>query len=144
MELCFDLSVDVDVHQASVVATGERAVGGTTSGRMGFGDQVTWEARHLGRTRRMTTQITTFERPQRFVDEMVSGAFNSLRHEHLFKKAGDGTLMLDVFEYESPLGPLGRLADVVFLRRYMTSLLETRNRHIKALAEQRAAADAEA
>jgi hypothetical protein len=52
--------------------------------------------------------------------------------------------MLDVFEYESPLGPLGRLADLVFLRRYMTSLLETRNRYIKALAEQRAAADAKA
>jgi ligand-binding SRPBCC domain-containing protein len=144
MERCFDLSVDVDVHQASVPGTAERAVGGTTSGRMGLGDHVTWEARHLGKMRRLTSQITAFERPHRFVDEMVSGAFKSFRHDHIFEGTDDGTLMLDIFEYESPFGPLGRLADAVFLRRYMTALLETRNRHIKAHAEQQAAGDADA
>jgi ligand-binding SRPBCC domain-containing protein len=136
-ERCFDLSVDVDVHQASVPATLERAVGGTTSGRMGLGDQVTWEARHLGKLQRLTSQITAFDRPHRFVDEMVSGAFKSFRHEHIFEPSGDATLMVDVFDYESPLGPFGRLADVLFLRRYMAALLETRNRHLKALAELR-------
>lgn len=142
-ERCFDLSVDVDVHQAAVPATGERAVGGTTSGGMGLGDEVTWEARHLGKMRRLSSQITAFDRPHRFVDEMVSGAFKSFRHEHIFEPSGDSTLMVDVFDYESPLGPLGRLADAVFLRRYMTALLETRNRHIKALAELRRSADTE-
>jgi hypothetical protein len=43
--------------------------------------------------------------------------------------------MIDVFEYRSPLGPLGRIADLLFLRRYMRSLLTMRNRHIKAAAE---------
>lgn len=137
-ERCFDLSVDVDVHQSAVPATGERAVGGTTSGRMGLGDEVTWEARHLGKMRRLTSRITAFDRPHCFVDEMESGAFKSFRHEHVFEPSGDSTLMVDVFDYESPLGPLGKVADVVFLRRYMTALLETRNRHIKALAELRA------
>jgi hypothetical protein len=47
VELCFDLSVDVDVHQASVASNGERAVVGVTSGRTNLGDEVTWEARHL-------------------------------------------------------------------------------------------------
>jgi len=37
----------------------------------------------------------------------------------------------------------GRLADVLFFRRYMTALLETRNRHIKALAELRDSAGTE-
>jgi ligand-binding SRPBCC domain-containing protein len=140
-DVCFDLSVNVDVHQASVATTGERAVGGVTAGQMALGDRVTWEARHLGRTRRLTSQITEFDRPRCFVDEMVAGAFSSFRHEHRFERAGSGTTMLDVFEYESPLGPLGRLADVLFLRRYMTGLLESRNRHIKALAEALANAD---
>ena len=137
-EVCFDLSVDVDVHQASVAATGERAVDGVTSGRLSLGDRVTWEARHLGATRRLTSQITGFERPRRFVDEMVSGAFKSFRHEHVFEAAPAGTTMYDVFEYQSPLGPLGRLADVLFLTRYMTRLLRMRNAHIKRLAEGRA------
>jgi ligand-binding SRPBCC domain-containing protein len=137
-ELCFDLSVDVGVHQASVAATAERAIAGTTSGRMGLGDRVTWEARHLGKTRRLTSQITAFDRPICFVDEMVAGAFKSFRHEHVFEVTARCTRMLDVFEYQSPLGPLGRLADALFLRQYMTKLLKMRNGHIKALAEQRA------
>jgi ligand-binding SRPBCC domain-containing protein len=134
-EVCFDLSVDVDVHQRSVAVTGERAVAGVKSGRMNLGDEVTWEARHLGRTRRLTSRITEYERPHRFVDEMVAGAFKSFRHEHSFKAVQGGTQMIDVFEYQSPLGPLGRRADLVLLRRYMRSLLTMRNRHIKEAAE---------
>ena len=66
---------------------------------------------------------------------MVTGAFKSFRHEHTFTAVQRGTLMIDVFEYRSPLGPLGRTADLLFLRRYMRSLLMRRNRHIKAAAE---------
>ncbi|MGH7749819.1 MAG: SRPBCC family protein [Candidatus Dormibacteria bacterium] len=135
VELCFDLSVDVDVHQQSVAGTSERAVAGITSGRMGLGDEVTWEARHLGRTRRLSSRITEYERPSRFVDEMVSGPFKSFRHVHTFVATGGGTRMIDGFAYRSPLGVMGRLADVVFLERYMRRLLEMRNQHIKAVAE---------
>jgi ligand-binding SRPBCC domain-containing protein len=136
VERCFDLSVDVDVHQASVASTRERAIAGVTSGRMALDDEVTWEARHLFKTRRLTSRITEYERPDRFVDEMVSGPFKSLRHEHLFEAMVAGTRMLDVFRFEAPLGLLGRLGNAVFLKRYMRSLLRTRNRHIKAMAEQ--------
>jgi ligand-binding SRPBCC domain-containing protein len=136
VELCFDLSVDVDVHQRSVAGTSERAVAGVTSGRMALGDEVTWEARHLGRTRRLSSRITEYERPIRFVDEMVSGPVKCFRHVHTFVAAGgEGTRMTDRFEYRSPLGVIGRLADVLFLERHMRRLLNMRNGHIKAVAE---------
>jgi ligand-binding SRPBCC domain-containing protein len=135
IELCFDLSVDVDIHQQSVAAAGERAVGGVTSGRMGLGDEVTWEARHLWKTRRLKSRITEYERPHRFVDEMVTGAFTSFRHEHRFGSDAGGTWMIDTFECRSPMGWLGRAADLLFLESYMRSLLRMRNRHIKAAAE---------
>lgn len=135
VEVCFDLSVDVDEHQRSVAVTGERAVAGVTSGRMVLGDEVTWEARHLGRIRRLTSRITEYDRPHRFIDEMVAGAFKSFRHEHSFEAVQAGTRMIDVFEYRSLLGPLGRIADLLFLTRYMRSLLTMRNQHIKAAAE---------
>jgi hypothetical protein len=43
--------------------------------------------------------------------------------------------MKDVFDFESPLGVLGKLANVLFLKSYMTKLLVERNRVIKEVAE---------
>jgi hypothetical protein len=40
-----------------------------------------------------------------------------------------------VLEWASPLGVLGRLADVLFLRAYLERLLRTRNEVIKREAE---------
>ena len=51
---CFELSRSVDLHLESMVGSGERAVAGVTSGLIGPGEQVTWEARHLGRLWHMT------------------------------------------------------------------------------------------
>ena len=133
---CFDLSRDVDLHQRSTAASRERAVGGVTSGLLGPGDEVTWEATHFGVRQRLTWRITEFEPPRRFVDEMVHGAFRRFRHEHQFLALeGGGTEMLDTFDYTSPLGPLGRLADVLFLRQYMSRLLRRRNAYLKREAE---------
>ncbi|MEA2668796.1 MAG: hypothetical protein QOJ33_1730 [Chloroflexota bacterium] len=132
---CFDLARDVDLHQRSTAASGERAVARITSGLLGRGDEVTWEATHFGVRQRLTSRITEFDPPNRFVDEMVRGAFARFRHEHQFLSVPDGTDMVDIFDYTSPLGPLGRLADELFLRRYMTTLLRDRNAYLKAVAE---------
>jgi hypothetical protein len=43
--------------------------------------------------------------------------------------------MTDLFEFESPLGFLGKLANHLFLTNYMTKLLIERNRIIKEFAE---------
>jgi len=133
--VCFDLARSIDIHMASTSHTQERAVGGRTSGLIELGESVTWEAVHLGIRQRLTARITAFERPTRFVDEMVSGAFSRFRHEHRFEESADGTWMIDTFDYTSPLGPLGRLADRLFLRAYMEDLLKRRNRYIQYCAE---------
>jgi hypothetical protein len=41
-----------------------------------------------------------------------------------------------VFDYVAPLGVLGKLADRLFLERYMRRLLEERNAVIKRMAEE--------
>jgi ligand-binding SRPBCC domain-containing protein len=132
---CFDLARDVDLHQRSTAASQERAIAGVTSGLLKVGDQVTWEATHFGVRQRLTSRITEFDPPNRFVDEMVRGAFRRFRHEHQFLAVEGGTEMVDIFDYTSPLGPLGRLADGLFLRRYMTRLLCDRNAYLKRAAE---------
>jgi len=132
---CFDLARDVELHQRSTAASRERAVAGVTSGLLGPGDEVTWEATHFGVRQRLTSRITAFDPPRRFVDEMVRGTFRRFRHEHQFLATDAGTEIVDVFDYTSPLGPLGWAADLLFLRRYMTRLLRRRNAYLKQVAE---------
>jgi ligand-binding SRPBCC domain-containing protein len=132
---CFDLARSVDVHLASTSRTKERAIAGTTIGLLGLGDWVTWEARHFGITQRLTAKITRFEPPHLFEDCMVEGAFASFRHLHRFDPDGPGTCMVDVFDYRSPLGPLGRVADVLFLERYLSRFLRARADYLKHTAE---------
>ena len=135
-ELCFDLSRDIDVHLASTGGTGERAVAGVTSGLIGPGETVTWEATHFFVRQRLTSKITAFDRPRMFVDEMQRGAFRRWHHTHLFEVRDGATLMVDKVEYASPLGLLGKLADALVLEKYMTRLLAERNAYIRKLAEQ--------
>jgi len=44
--------------------------------------------------------------------------------------------MTDVFDYESPWGLLGKMADGVVVERYMRRLIELRASVIKAAAER--------
>lgn len=132
---CFDLSLSIDLHMRSSAATGERAVGGVTSGLIGLGQEVTWRARHFGVWQHLTTRITGWERPRWFRDEMVRGAFARFHHDHWFDAVGGGTLIRETFDYAAPLGPLGRIAESVFLTRYMTAFLDERARVIKEVAE---------
>ncbi len=135
VERVFDLARSIDLHTDSTAGTGERAVAGVTSGLIGPGEEVTWRARHLGVWQSLTVRITAYERPSHFADTMLRGAFRRMEHHHRFEPSVGGTTMRDTFRYESPLGVLGRLADLLFLARYMRSFLVERNRVIKAAAE---------
>lgn len=133
---CFDLSLSVDLHQASATGTDEQAVAGVTEGVMSLGDEVTWRAWHLGMWRHLTVRITAHDRPGHFRDSMVAGAFRRFDHDHFFEEGPGGvTVMRDVFDFESPFGPLGRLVDRVFLQGYMTRFLLERNAVLKRVAE---------
>ena len=136
IERVFDLARNIDMHQSSMEHTNEKAMAGRTSGLIGLGETVTWRAKHFGVYQTLTVQITAMEPPLRFVDEMLSGAFASMHHTHLFELHAQGTRMSDVFRYTSPLGPLGLFADWLFLKRYMTKLLRQRNEVLKQLAER--------
>ncbi|MEU4406338.1 SRPBCC family protein [Streptosporangium sp. NPDC023963] len=141
-ERVFDISLDVDVHAASMVGSSEKAVGGVTTGSLKLGDTVTWRARHFGIRWRMTSTISAYDRPGHFADEQVSGPFKRWYHAHHFQSCGHGgTVMSDVIEFAAPLGPLGRIAEILALRHYMPKLIRVRNQHIKQVAEATLTAD---
>jgi ligand-binding SRPBCC domain-containing protein len=137
IDLCFDLARDVEVHCATATGTQECVVNGKTSGLLELGDQITFEAVHFGVRQRLCSRIVEYDRPRRFTDQMVNGAFKSLRHIHEFEDSGDSTVMRDTLEWESPLGILGILADRLAVERHMRNFLIERNKELKKIAEMK-------
>jgi ligand-binding SRPBCC domain-containing protein len=136
IQTCFDLSRNIDFHTASLKHSDEKAIAGKMSGLIELGEWVKWEAKHFGIKQRLTSKVTQLDNPNYFVDEMVSGAFKSFKHEHIFQSEKDKTVMIDKFEYQSPFGLFGKIANITFLNRYMTNLLTTRNAFLKEKAEE--------
>jgi hypothetical protein len=66
---------------------------------------------------------------------MVKGAFAFFTHDHYFEHYNSTTRMKDLFRFAAPLGPLGWLAESLFLEKYMRDLLVKRNNVIKSIAE---------
>ena len=136
----FDMSRSIDLHQESQSKHHERAVSGRTSGLIEEGEEVTLEAAHFGFRQRLTSRIVKMRRPVYFRDTLVKGAFKRFDHDHHFEELPDNrTRVRDIFDYTSPLGPIGRLADAVFLEHYMRNLILERNSAIKRSAELPAA-----
>src|SRR5687768_14643704 len=135
IERVFDLSRSIDLHKRSMSHTNEEAVAGVTSGLIELGQTVTWKAKHLLKTRYLKSKITEMDRPNSFVDEQVSGDFQSFRHEHHFKAVKNGTFLIDIFHFTSPYGKIGLVFNELYLKRYLTKLMERRNEMIKHYAE---------
>jgi ligand-binding SRPBCC domain-containing protein len=133
---CFLLSLSIDLHVASTVSTGERAVAGVTHGIIGLGETVTWRGRHFGVTLQHETLITKCDHPRYFQDVMVRGAFHSFIHDHYFEPTESArTLMRDELRFAAPLGPLGWVAEKAVLCSYLRRFLAERNQVIRETAE---------
>lgn len=136
VERCFDLARSIELHLLGAEQTGERAVYGTTSGLIGPGEFVEWEARHFGVKQRLAAKITAFKRPTYFQDTMIRGVFRFLEHDHHFRKIEpEITEMRDLFSFAAPLPVFGVVAETLFLKRYLERFLLERNRVLKQAAE---------
>jgi ligand-binding SRPBCC domain-containing protein len=120
-----------DLHQQ----TNETIEAGRSSGRCTVGGTITWRAKHLGFHQRLTVEIVRCDFPSYFEDRMKKGAFKPFTHRHYFELRQTETLMKDIFEFESPMGIIGKLFNWIFLKGYMTKLLLKRAEVIKAYAE---------
>lgn len=131
----FDLSRSINLHKKSLEHTGEEAVGGITTGLINLNETVTWQAKHLGKKRLLKIKISALDSPASFTDEMVEGDLRSMKHEHHFKQVENGTIMIDLFYFQTPYGMIGKILNRVYLTRYLRRLLEQRNQFIKEYAE---------
>jgi len=136
IQICFDLARNIEVHTQTVWKhTKERAIEGITEGMIGEGEIVTFQATHFLINQKLTSRITEYLRPYYFVDEMMKGAFKSLRHEHIFEEQNGKTLMKDKLTFEAPFGIIGWITERLILKGYMKRFLEHRNHKLKHMAE---------
>lgn len=77
---------------------------------------------------RWETIITTYSPPRLFVDEQGRGPFAYWKHEHHFDPLSNGgTRLRDVVTYRAPFGPLGTIANFLFIRRQLDSMFAYRH-----------------
>ena len=134
-ERVFDLARSIDLHKQSMTKHKEEAVAGVRFGLIEKDETVTWKARHLFKNRILKTRITEMKRPEMFTDEQAEGDFKLLKHEHHFKPCDNGTIMIDLINFESPYGAMGKSFNKVYLTKYLRKLIEHRNKVIKEFAE---------
>jgi ligand-binding SRPBCC domain-containing protein len=84
---------------------------------------------------RWRTRIADWQPLQRFVDEQESGPYARWRHTHEFEARGSGTLMRDVVEYAEPLGPIGAMAHLLFVRRTLERIFDYRRDAVQRLLD---------
>ncbi|MBL0068382.1 MAG: SRPBCC family protein [Chitinophagaceae bacterium] len=134
-EVVFDLSRHVGLHKISMQSYKEEAVSGTRMGLIEKDDTITWKARHLLKNRLLKVKITDMQIPQSFTVEQAKGDFKVMKHEHHFKPCDNGTIMIDLFYFESPYGFIGQWFSALYLGKYLKRLLEKRHDTIKEYAE---------
>ena len=135
IERVFDLSRNIQLHKESMKQHQEEAVAGTRFGLIGKDETVTWKAKHFFKTRVLRIRVTEMQKPLRFVDEQSDGSFKEMKHEHFFKSCENGTIMIDLFHFESPYGTIGKWVNSFYLKKYIKDLLLQRNDVIKQYAE---------
>jgi ligand-binding SRPBCC domain-containing protein len=79
------------------------------------------------------TEITHVQKPHFFVDEQRRGPYSLWHHEHHFKPITGGVEMTDLVHYSLPMGPLGRLAHSVFIKRQLEKIFAYRFEKTEAL-----------
>ncbi|EZH72597.1 cell division protein [Aquimarina atlantica] len=137
VEEVFDLVRSIDFHMISVDNTKEKAIAGKTSGLIQLGETVTWRGQHFGIYLIHKSIITEYESPNNFTDEMVKGCFKSFKHQHIFYTTAFGTEMIDILEYKTPYGILGKLFDNLALKKHLTQFLNARNQSLKLYLESK-------
>ncbi len=73
------------------------------------------------------TEITHVNEQNYFVDEQRFGPYKMWHHEHIFKEADDGNILMeDIVSYAVPFGYLGRIVNSIIISKKINEIFEYR------------------
>lgn len=77
------------------------------------------------------TEISQVQPLSHFVDEQRLGPYTFWHHQHKIEPIPGGVLMTDIVSYIPPLGPIGALANKLFIKKQLQQIFEYRTRAIE-------------
>lgn len=80
----------------------------------------------LGIPLHWVTEITQVEAPVFFIDEQRFGPYAFWHHQHHFLPINGGVQMRDIVHYKLSFGPLGMLANALFVRKQLEGIFDHR------------------
>ncbi len=79
------------------------------------------------------TEITQVKDKEYFIDEQRFGPYSFWHHQHHFKEIPGGVEMTDIIHYKYPLWILGRLANLLFVKKKLRSIFNYRFQKVEEL-----------
>jgi ligand-binding SRPBCC domain-containing protein len=103
---------------------------------LALGVHLSFRTRYSGLWHPLESEVVEWNPPFSFVDRQVTGPFASWSHRHRFVAFQTGTLMTDQIEYTPAGGPLGNLAEWLYLGKRLDEFFHHRQAEAKRLLEQ--------
>ncbi len=100
---------------------------------MKAGTLIDYRIRVNGIPLRWRTLIESFDPPHSFVDTQLRGPYAHWHHTHTFREVPGGTELGDRVEYALPLGPLGKIAHALFVKRQLRTIFDYRSQVMREL-----------
>ena len=97
---------------------------------MAAGTKIQYRLTIHGAPVRWTTEIREWDPPRRFIDIQLRGPYRLWHHTHTFAPENGGTRMRDTVRYRLPFGPIGRLVNVLLVRRDVDRIFTYRSSKI--------------
>ncbi len=131
----FNLSRCLALSKMALKGGNEQLLSSSAANMVAAGETITLRAKHMGKTREITARVTDFTLPDGYTEEQIKGNLKSFRHEYHFKKVDNGTIMIDLVEFEGPRDLAGSLAGKFFLKSYFEKNVKKKNDLIRQYAE---------
>jgi ligand-binding SRPBCC domain-containing protein len=136
VERCFDLSRSIDFHKKSLSPmVKEESVAGCTTGLIGYNQRVLMQSKLWSYQFSTELKMTKFNPPYFLSFEIADSHFESAFHDYYFYDISDETVMVNHFYYKLKLGIIGEIGNLLFLEKYITRTITTRNDLLREYAE---------
>jgi ligand-binding SRPBCC domain-containing protein len=135
IERVFDLSRNLTIYKVLMQGRKEKFSSGAASNLMSHGETITFHAKHFGKTRLVTTRVIELQKPSSFIQEQVKGDLLHFKHEHYFKPVENGTILIDMIDFDGPRDVIGKVMGKIYLKNYLEKFIHKRNILIQQYAE---------